>query len=262
MLKEIIIAIQAYGRAHDLIQQNRLWKWILLPGILYALMFMTSMYFFTHTSNIFFEWLSQKTGLNNWVKKEEPGLLGFVFTMNSVILWVIIMQLYFSLFKFFFLIIGSPIFVYLSEKTEAILNNEELPFSLGLLLEDIFRGIRIAVRNSLWQTVYVITIIFICLIPLLGWCTPLLALLIECYYYGFSMVDYSMKRNRKNAAESIFFIGRHKGLAIGNGMVFYIMHLLPFVGWVLAPAYSVIAATLSIKEISTDNTLSEPEIFT
>ena len=76
------------------------------------------------------------------------------------------------------------------------------------------------------------------------------------------MVDYSMKRNRKNAAESIFFIGRHKGLAIGNGMVFYIMHLLPFVGWVLAPAYSVIAATLSIKEISTDNTLSEPEIFT
>ena len=262
MLKEIIISIQAYGRAHDLIKQHRLWKWILLPGILYALMFMTSMYFFAHTSNNFFEWLNQKTSLNNWIKKEEVGLLGFVTTMSSLILWVIIMQLYYSLFKFFFLIIGSPIFAYLSEKTAAILNNEDLPFSFKLLLEDIFRGIWIAARNSVWQTVYVIAIIFFCLLPLLGWCTPLLALMIECYYYGFSMVDYSMKRNHKNAAESIFFIGRHKGLALGNGMVFYIMHLLPFVGWVLAPAYSVIAATLSIVAINSDTTtIKEPEIF-
>ncbi len=46
--------------------------------------------------------------------------------------------------------------------------------------------------------------------------------------------------------ESIEFIGKHKGLAIGNGMVFYLMHLVPIVGWVLAPAYAVIAATISL----------------
>ncbi len=261
MLKEIIIAIQAYGRAHDLIKQHRLWKWILLPGILYAIMFMISLWYFAHTSNNFFEWLSQKTGLNNWIKKEDVGLLGFITTMSSLILWVVIMQLYYSLFKFFFLIIGSPIFVYLSEKTAALLNHQELPFSIKLLLEDIFRGIWIAARNSVWQTVYLAAIIFLCLIPLIGWCTPLLGLLIECYYYGFSMVDYSMKRNNKNASESIFFIGQHRGLALGNGLVFYSMHLLPFVGWVLAPAYSVIAATLSIEEISAEKTIKEPEIF-
>lgn len=261
MLKEIIIAIQAYGRAHHLIKQHRLWKWILLPGILYALMFMFSLWFFAHTSNNFFEWLSQKTGLNNWIKKEDVGLLGFITTMSSLILWVVIMQLYFSVFKFFFLIIGSPIFAYLSEKTAAILNHQDIPFSITLLLEDILRGIRIALRNALWQTVYVAAIIFLCLVPLLGWCTPLLALLIECYYYGFSMVDYSMKRNNKNSSESIFFIGQHKGLALGNGLVFYIMHLLPIIGWVLAPAYSVIAATLSVVEISSETTIKEPEIF-
>ena len=70
-----------------------------------------------------------------------------------------------------------------------------------------------------------------------------------------------MKRNNKNASESIFFIGQHRGLALGNGLVFYIMHLLPFVGWVLAPAYSVIAATLSIEEISIEKSIKEPEIF-
>jgi CysZ protein len=47
-------------------------------------------------------------------------------------------------------------------------------------------------------------------------------------------------------SESIELIGHHKGLAIGNGMVFYLMHLVPVLGWLLAPSYAVIAATLSL----------------
>jgi CysZ protein len=50
-------------------------------------------------------------------------------------------------------------------------------------------------------------------------------------------------------AESIDFVGKHKGLAIGNGLLFYTMHGVPFLGWVLAPAYAVIAATLSLHKI-------------
>jgi len=83
-----------------------------------------------------------------------------------------------------------------------------------------------------------------------GWITPLIALLVECYYYGFSMLDYSCERRRMTAAESIYYIGNHRGLAIGNGMVFYLMHILPIIGWVLAPAYAVIAATLSMIEVN------------
>ncbi len=49
-----------------------------------------------------------------------------------------------------------------------------------------------------------------------------------------------------NTQQSIEFISRHKGLAIGNGMVFYIMHLVPVIGWLFAPSYAVIAATLSL----------------
>ncbi|MEY3542145.1 MAG: hypothetical protein RLZZ204_957 [Bacteroidota bacterium] len=49
--------------------------------------------------------------------------------------------------------------------------------------------------------------------------------------------------------ESIDFIGRHKGLAIGNGIIFYLMHSIILVGWVLAPAYAVIASTISMQAI-------------
>lgn len=246
MLKEIIIAIQAYFKAHQFIKQHKLWKWIIIPGIIYCTLFMVSMYYFGQTSNNFIEFLSLKMGLKNWLDKINNGFLGFLFTLGSLILWMAMMLLYFSLFKYFFLIVGSPIFAFLSEKTEAIIEGKEYPFSFLQLTKDIIRGVQIAGRNALWQTVYSISILIVSVIPVVGWVMPFMALLVECYYYGFSMLDYSMERNKKSTAESIAYIGTHKGLAIGNGLVFYLMHLLPFIGWVLAPAYSVVAATLSV----------------
>ena len=68
------------------------------------------------------------------------------------------------------------------------------------------------------------------------------------YFVAFWWRD-CLKRNKLSPAASIDFIGRHKGLAIGNGLMFYLMHALPLVGWVLAPAYAVIAATLSLYKV-------------
>lgn len=199
-----------------------------------------------HTSSQFIEWLSLKTGLKSWLDTLSSSFLGFIFTMGSLLLWLILLLFYFSLFKYLFLIIGSPVFAYLSEKTEAIIEGNDIPFNFKQLLKDIIRGIKLSARNSLWQTVYTLSILFLSLIPILGWLTPVLAILIECYYYGFSMLDYSMERHKKTPAESIYYVASHKGLAIGNGLVFYLLHFLPIIGWVLAPAYAVVAATLSM----------------
>jgi len=98
----------------------------------------------------------------------------------------------------------------------------------------------------LWQSVYVITILILSFIPLIGWAAPVVSLFVECYYFGFSMLDYSSERNKMTPQQSIDFIGNHKGLAIGNGMVFYMLHIFPIIGWLLAPSYAVIAATLSL----------------
>ncbi|MBY0349024.1 MAG: EI24 domain-containing protein [Hydrotalea flava] len=246
MLKEIIIAVQAYFKAHQFIQQHRLWKWIIIPGILYALLFAASMGFFLHTTSGVIEWLSLKTGLKTWLDKMQSTWLGFLFTLSSLGLLLIQMLFYFSFFKYFYLIVGSPVFAYLSEKTEAIINHQEYPFSLRQLGTDMWRGIRLAIRNALWQTVYLIALLILSIIPLFGLITPIIALFIEGYYYGFSMLDYSMGRHNKTMGESTYYIATHKGLAIGNGLIFYIMHLLLFVGWVLAPAYAVVAATLAL----------------
>jgi CysZ protein len=248
LLEEIIIAVSGYFKAHRFIVKNKLWKWIFIPGIIYAILFAIGIYFFWQSSSYLVDLLLSKSGLKNWLQKENEGWLNFIFIFGQIVLQLILMLFYFSWFKYLFLIVGSPVFAYLSEKTEAIILKKDYPFSLKRFLSDVIRGIRIALRNTLWQTVYTVFILFLALIPILGWLTPLLALFIECYYFGFSMLDYTNERKQLSASESIDMINRHKGLAIGNGMVFYLMHALPFVGWVFAPGYAVVAATLSLQK--------------
>ena len=246
MLKEIIISIQAYFEAHRFIIKHKLWKWILIPGLFYTILFIGGIYLFWISSNTAIEFILLRTGAKSWLDKMHDSWLNFFFIVGQIILRLVLLLFYFSLFKFLFLIIGSPVFSYLSEKTDSIIQGKEFPFSMKQLLTDIARAIKIALRNMLWQSVYVITILILSFIPLLGWVAPVIVLLVECYYFGFSMLDYSSERHRMSAQESIDFIGHHRGLAIGNGMVFYLFHIIPFAGWLLAPSYAVVAATLSL----------------
>jgi CysZ protein len=71
------------------------------------------------------------------------------------------------------------------------------------------------------------------------------------------MLDYSLERNRISTAASIDYIGHHRGLAIGNGLMFYLMHGFIIIGWVLAPAYAVVAATLSLYKVQQPGTRYE-----
>jgi len=246
VLKEIVTAIQSYYRAHQFISKHRLWKWIIIPGIIYMILFTVGMYFFWTSSGAAISYLSELIGIERWLQQQRSGLLSFVFMMSRIMVQLLLLLFYFSLFKYLWLIIGSPVFAYLSEKTEALLEGTDYPFSWPQLLKDMFRGIKLALRNALWQTVYTVSILILSFIPVAGWIAPVVSLFVECYYYGFSMLDYSCERHKLSPSQSVAFISNNKGLAIGNGLVFYLMHFIPIIGWVLAPAYAVVAATISL----------------
>ena len=246
MLKEIVIAIQSYYKAHYFISKHSLWKWIIIPGLLYAVLFVIGIYFFWRSADGAISYLSELFGIDKWLHRQQSSVLSFLFILAGIVVRLILVFFYFSLFKYIFLIIGSPLFAYLSERTEAIIEGREFPFTFKDLLKDAARGIRLALRNALWQTVYSVSIILLSLFPIIGWITPLISLFVECYYYGFSMLDYSCERHKLSPSASIEFISKRKGLAIGNGLVFYLMHALPIIGWVLAPAYAIVAATISL----------------
>lgn len=249
LLKELIISFQSYYQAHLFISRHKLWKWIIIPGILYAILFSVGIWFFIKSSNEFIGYLSSLLDIPHWLEQMQSRWLNFFMIFDELILRLVLLLFYFSLFKYVILIIGSPLFAYLSEKTEAIIEGKEYRFNWKVMWGDIQRSILLASRNALWQTVYTFTLLLISFIPVIGWITPLVAFLIECYYYGFSMLDHSCARHELSRASSIEFIGERKGLAIGNGIVFYLMHIVLVVGWVLAPAYALIAATLSLYPI-------------
>jgi CysZ protein len=216
------------------------------------LLFIAGIYLFWQSSNYVVSYISGSLGIDKWVHRQGSDILSFLFLMGEMMVRLILIFFYFSLFKYLFLIIGSPVFAYLSERTEAIIEGKDFPFSFVQLLKDMVRGVKLALRNTLWQSVFTISILILSFFPVVGWVTPVIMLFVECYYYGFSMLDYSCERHKLSPSESIEYITRHKGLAIGNGMMFFFMHLIPFAGWVLAPAYAVVAATLSMYHQKTE----------
>ncbi len=245
MLKEIVIAVQSWEEARLFIKQHRLFRWIVIPGIIYTLLFIVGMFVFWKSSNGVVTWASGQLSIESWLQKEGSEWLSFFFVMSGMMLRLALVLFYFSLFKYLILIIGSPVFAYLSEKTEAIIEGKEHSFNWSELKKDCLRSIKLALRNCGWQSFYLLGLILLSMIPVIGWITPVIALLMECYYFGFSMLDYSFARINFTPQQSIGFIGRHKGLAIGNGLLFYVMHALI----ILAPAYAIIAGTLSVHQV-------------
>lgn len=247
LLKEIVIAIQGWEEARLFIQKHRLFRWIVVPGIIYAILFIAGMFFFWQSSDTVVSWVSRQLSIEAWLQKERSQWLSFLLVMTGMMLRLILVLFYFSFFKYLILIIGSPVFAYLSEKTESIIEGKEYRFNWPDLKKDCIRSIRLDLRNCGWQSVYLLALIVLSLIPVVGWITPIIALLMECYYFGFSMLDYSFARAKLTPAQSTHFTGQHKGLAIGNGLLFYVMHILI----ILAPAYAVIAATLCVHKMKT-----------
>ena len=177
MLKEIVIAFQSYLKAHQFISKHRIWKWILIPGILYTILFCIGMYFFWASATTAVASLSRFLGIQQFLQHQHNAGLVFLFFMGGIMVHLVLVFFYFSLFKYLFLIIGSPLFAYLSQLTEALIEGKADDFKLDgkLMLQDMRRGIRVALRNSLWQTVYTISILILSFIPLIGWITPVVS---------------------------------------------------------------------------------------
>ena len=85
MLKELVIAIQAYFKAHQFIVKHKLWKWIFIPGFLYMLMFMGGIWLFWNSSTSFLDWLFNVVGIKSWLDAMNNSFLNFLFITGTII---------------------------------------------------------------------------------------------------------------------------------------------------------------------------------
>jgi len=174
-------------------------------------------------------WLLFKTALSG-------GLL-------SLFVFLISLGLGFKFSKYIVLILLSPLFAFLSERTEEIMTGKTYPFDLYQFLKDIIRGIVMAMRNMCIELFWTI------LIALLGLfsggmgivATPILVI-IGAYFYGFSFIDYVLERRKLGIQESVRVIKEKKSFAIGIGMMYWLTDRIPVIGLSISTVHSVVGS--------------------
>ena len=90
-------------------------------------------------------------------------------------------------------------------------------------------------------------------IPVLNLVSTFLIFYIQSYYAGFGNMDYTMERYF-GYDESIQFVKRHKGTAVGNGFFFFFMLFIPIIGIMLTLPISTVASTVeTLKKLEKES---------
>ncbi|HNW68773.1 MAG TPA: EI24 domain-containing protein [Bacteroidales bacterium] len=254
LLPKFKLGFNTYSDAHKLIVKHRLWGYVFLPAIINIAMLLLLIFFGWHYITLFTDWLLDITGLSS----SPEGFLKYVIVFFKWIfkigLYLLLFLFYTSVYRYIVLAILSPALALLSEKTDKILTGTNYPFRLGQFIKDVLRGIRIVIRNFLIEMAFMILLFFASYIPIAGWFAPIIMFFITCYFYGFSMIDYSNERFRMKVRDSVKFVRKNRGMAVSNGIVFYLLFFfVPVVGFIFAPAYSVVAATIGVSKVRNES---------
>lgn len=164
---------------------------------------------------------------------------------SSFIVGILVAVLFFILFKYLILIITAPLMSKLSEEVESILDGDfiQVPFTLKQVLYDFSRALRLSIRNVIKEIGYTLLLLLIGLFPVFSVATTPFVFVVQAYYAGFGNIDFYAERHF-DVKETIAFVSRHRGMAVGNGTLYVLLLAIPILGVFLAPTLGTVAATL------------------
>ncbi|NPA67518.1 MAG: hypothetical protein GXO50_02805 [Chlorobi bacterium] len=254
--KQISLGVKAHFKAIELLLSKGFIKYMIFPLLLNVLIFWLGI-------NQIADLAAQaRQSFSDWIMLNDANFWGAEYLKDALsgVITVIIYVLFFAGFvylgAYIVIILLSPLFSVISQKTEKVLTGQSLdyPFEPARFFKDILRGAGIALRNLLLEAIIMFAVFVTGLIfPPLSWLTVIFMFLVSAYFYGFSYMDYSNERYRRSIKESITFMRAHKWLAVINGTLFAIVLLIPYIGVALsafAAVVSVIAGTVSMVEIN------------
>jgi CysZ protein len=155
-----------------------------------------------------------------------------------------------ALFSGIFLVLGTPYFSFISSKTEEFATGRVYSFQWLAFFKEIKRGITLSFKNTVRQVTLIIFITLLGLVPVISVSTPLLTFLVQAYYNGILMTDYTLERHGYSIRESETFYKCHKPEMFGIGLGFMFILLIPVLGWFAAPTYSLVASYLQFSKIN------------
>jgi CysZ protein len=263
----LTLGFKSYINAIKFIATNHLWRYFLIPLILFGIIFYAGHSFeeYKEASKLAIE-----NGEYNW------GLLGKMWLWIKIMLQSLVSFLLLDATKYLVIILLSPLLAILSEKTEEILTGNHYEFNFTQLIKDVKRGIGIAIR-MLFAEFVILLFIWKPICFILGFNNLLTyndgeesliadagAILIGAYFYGFAYIDYINERLRLTVKESWSFMWKHSGLALSIGIIYSLLYKVPSYfevgnewvktfadnfGVIIAPVLAIIAATIAMHKL-------------
>lgn len=181
----------------------------------------------------------------------ESGFMQYAgWLLSGMIVGLLVLYLAFFAFKYAVLILSAPFMTILSQKIEQGLYPVSPDFEMHgwKIFQDFWRSFRINVRNLFLEFLWILGLF------VFSWFFPPLILLglvlwlVQAYFLGFGNMDYTMERYF-SYSEAIDFASKHKSIAIGNGIVFFLLFSIPFIGALIAIPLATAASTISVLRI-------------
>jgi CysZ protein len=242
-LSEFKDGINAYFEAVGIIRTHRLWIFLLIPGFI-SLLFGGLM---VYGAIVLSGEISTSIGNSypwefgaDFVRK-AAGFLG------AVLVWAGALFTY----KYVVLILVAPFMSPLSERVERLITGRQgknSGCSPVRAARELWRGIRISLRNIIRELLLTVLILIVsAILPFLAIFGGPLIFAVQAYFAGFGNIDFTLERHL-GVRGSVRFIRNHKGLAVGNGVIFVLLLMIPVVGLFLAPGLSTVAGTIRTVE--------------
>ena len=235
MFQQILSSLKTYGRAFQLLKELKLWKYFAIPiliSFLTAVIVVASSFYFAES-------------LGNQIVKLWQFSWGgeFVSTLSHIIGGLLIFLVGLVLYKHIVMAFSAPFMSPVSEKIEAhYLGSVSKEEGIKAFSNSLLRAIKINARNLGKELLFIFPLFFLSLIPVIGIVFSILMFLVQAYYAGFGNMDYTLERHF-NYSVSIKFVKNNRGIAIGNGIGFMLLLLIPVVGFILVLPLSVVAAS-------------------
>lgn len=251
MIQNILSGIKAYTGAFGLISKLKLCKYFVIPiviSVLTATIVGLTAYGLSDNIGVFLA----KIWIWDWGKETVISITSFI---GGILVLVIGLILY----KHIILALSAPFMSPVSEKIEIHINGKLTHnHRKTSFQEQLWRAIRINIRNLVKELLITLPILLLKFIPVVNIFSTVLLFLIQSYYAGFGNMDYTLERHL-NYKESINFVGKNKGVSIGNGIVFMLCLLIPILGIIMVLPLSVTAA--SVKTVELLNKQNERTVF-
>jgi CysZ protein len=260
--QELQLAPRFYWRTFRFIDKNRLWSFFLLPALLNLLLATGITYLAITTAGKLTHWAASQYGMVA-VQLSHQSFFGGMFLL---FLRIAVIFMFVKLYRYLILILFAPFMMRIAHRVQYI----NLGISTSNCSKPLHhlcgRSVRVAIHSFALDLLFTFTIILASL--LITWIlplTPLIILLIESYFIGYTLIDYRNAVLELDEKTSDRLINDHRGLATGVGLFFNVGLLVPVVGIVFAPIFALIAAGLSINYIEKRKNLlcpSNPSILT